>query len=93
MTQPEETIDSILMDLCAEIAEDVRRNNPSYDWKQEHRLTAKARLNSLIEGILDNIENSVKQHTVPEGRHLVTRSYVLNTLEFERKRLKQLGGN
>ena len=34
--------------------------------------------------MLDRIASSVKQHTVPEGRHLVTRSYVLNTLEYER---------
>lgn len=39
--------------------------------------------------MLDRIEESVKQHTVPEGKHLVTRSYVLNTLEFERNRTQK----
>lgn len=38
---------------------------------------------------LDRIEESVKQHTIPEGKHLVTRSYVLNTLEFERNRIQK----
>jgi hypothetical protein len=42
---------------------------------------------------LDRIADSVKQHTVPEGRDLVTRSYVLNTIEFERSRSSlQTGG-
>jgi hypothetical protein len=40
-----------------------------------------------VSQVLDNVEESVKQHTVPEGRDLVTRSYVMNTIEFERQRL------
>jgi hypothetical protein len=92
MTQPEETIDSILDDYLI-VALDSHFQDRLAEEIHIHNTDAKARLNSLIEGIIDNIENSVKQHTVPEGRHLVTRSYVLNTLEFERKRLKQLGGN
>lgn len=45
------------------------------------------------QALLDRIAQSVKQHTVPEGIDLVTRSYVLNTLEFERSSLKaELGG-
>jgi hypothetical protein len=34
--------------------------------------------------MLDRIASSVRQHTVPDGRYLVTRSYVLNTIESER---------
>jgi hypothetical protein len=82
MTQPEETIDSIL----------GLKGQGEFKLGAQATSETKAQIISLIEGIIDNIENSVKQHTVPEGRHLVTRSYVLNTLEFERKRLKQLGG-
>jgi hypothetical protein len=41
---------------------------------------------AAIKATLDRIADSVKQHTVPEGRDLVTRSYVLNTIEFERSR-------
>lgn len=48
-----------------------------------------------VEEAIDNITNSIKQHTVPEGQHLVTRSYVLNTLEYERAKLlpPTKGGN
>jgi hypothetical protein len=81
--QSQETIDSIL----------GLKGQGKFKLGAQATSDTKAQIISLIEGILDNIENSVKQHTVPEGRHLVTRSYVLNTLEFERKRLKQLGGN
>ena len=35
---------------------------------------------------LDRIEQSCNQHTTPDGTHLVTRSYVKNTLDFERQR-------
>jgi hypothetical protein len=38
---------------------------------------------------LDNIEQSIVQHTVPEGKHLVTRSYVRNAIEFERQAIKE----
>lgn len=48
---------------------------------------AEAWRDKAVNQALDNIEASVKQHTVPEGRDLVTRSYVMNTLEFERQRL------
>ena len=41
---------------------------------------------AAIKATLDRIADSVKQHTVPEGKDLVTRSYVLNTIEFERSR-------
>ena len=36
---------------------------------------------------IDNMEQSINQHTVPEGRDLVTRSYVKNTINFVRKAL------
>jgi hypothetical protein len=48
---------------------------------------------AAIKATLDRIADSVKQHTVPEGKDLVTRSYVLNTIEFERGRASlQTGG-
>lgn len=47
---------------------------------------ASAALLEYIDQGLKNIEESTRQHTVPEGKHLVTRSYVLNAIEFERKR-------
>lgn len=37
--------------------------------------------------LIDRIEQSINQHTVPEGIGLLTRSYVRNTLEFERTAL------
>ena len=37
--------------------------------------------------MLNRIEASIKMHTVPEGERLVTRRYVVNTLEFERQKL------
>lgn len=42
--------------------------------------------------ICSNLEQSVKQHTVPEGFDLVTRSYVINSIAFERARLTALTG-
>jgi len=40
-----------------------------------------------ITTLLDNLEQSIKQHTVPEGSHLVTRSYVLNAIKFAKSEL------
>lgn len=64
---------------------------------QKGVLTVEAGVNDLLalitasqKTLLDRIEQSVKQHTVPEGKHLVTRSYVLKTLEFERGKLEEL---
>lgn len=37
--------------------------------------------------LLDRLEQSINNHTVPEGADLLTRSYVRNTIEFERERL------
>lgn len=49
-----------------------------------------AKLNKYISererALIDRIEASVKQHTVPEGWDLATKSYIFNTLEFERSR-------
>jgi hypothetical protein len=54
----------------------------------------RAEVEAAISAALDRIATSVKQHTVPEGKHLVTRSYVLNTIEFERYRAQsQLTGD
>jgi hypothetical protein len=54
----------------------------------EDDVVASRELRALIDRekaeLLDRIETSVKMHTVPEGRHLITRSYVLNTINFER---------
>lgn len=36
--------------------------------------------NERVREALDAVEQSIKQHTVPEGRDLITRSYVRNTL-------------
>jgi len=66
---------------CVGVEKGTGRHGFNYD-------EAKQQIISKIEEMLDSIENSVKQHTVPEGTDLVTRSYVLNTIEFERKRLK-----
>lgn len=43
---------------------------------------------AAVEEAIDRIEQSIDQHTVPEGAGLVTRQYVGNTLRFERKRIK-----
>jgi len=47
----------------------------------------KQAVNRQITTLLDNLEQSIKQHTVPEGSHLVTRSYVLNAIKFAKSEL------
>lgn len=42
--------------------------------------------------LLDRLEQSINNHTTPEGRQLLTRSYVKNTLDFERGKLTQNNG-
>lgn len=42
--------------------------------------------NAYFDEILNDLENSVKTHTVPEGWHLVTRSYVENSIAFARQK-------
>jgi hypothetical protein len=37
---------------------------------------------------IDNIEQSLKSHTTPAGKDLLTRSYIRNTLDFERQKIK-----
>lgn len=44
-----------------------------------------------VEQTLDNTKTSIQQHTVPEGKNLASKSYVFNTIEFEKAKL--LGGN
>jgi len=39
--------------------------------------------------LLDRIKESLNNHTTPEGRDLLTRSYINNTLEFERQKLEK----
>jgi hypothetical protein len=41
--------------------------------------------------LIDRLEQAIDQHTVPEGKHLITRSYVQNCLEFERQRIAKGG--
>ena len=53
----------------------------------------KRTLQSLIKkekhDLIDRIEASIQQHTVPEGWDLASKSYIRNTLEFEREQLQQ----
>lgn len=44
-----------------------------------------------VEELLDRLEASISSHTTPEGRDLITRSYVKNTLNFERNKLRGVG--
>jgi hypothetical protein len=50
----------------------------------------KDKIKDLYRERMDSLEASIKQHTVPEGSHLVTRSYVLNSIEFEREAVERL---
>jgi hypothetical protein len=47
---------------------------------------AKQAITTHIQALLDDIEQSIKSHTVPEGKNLLNRQYVLNTIEFVRKK-------
>lgn len=57
---------------------------------EHYRNKFKDDIKALMQEPLDALEQSIKQHTVPEGRDLVSKSYVLNSIEFERKRVAEL---
>ena len=43
-------------------------------------------ISSKVLQVLDSLEESIRQHTVPEGRGLLSKDYVQNTIAFERKK-------
>jgi len=45
----------------------------------------------LVNGVLDRIQESLDNHTTPEGHDLLTRSYINNTITFERERASKMG--
>lgn len=38
---------------------------------------------------LEKLKSDMTMHTVPEGKHLITRSYLNNAIDFELSQLKQ----
>ena len=63
-------------------------------WEQEEKIAEAEQAildwhNKQVEALLDNIEASINNHTTPYERDLLTRSYVRNTLNFERNKLKE----
>lgn len=47
--------------------------------------------NKAVSDTIDRIQESLNSHTTPQGQDLLTRSYIDNTLDFERGRLQQTG--
>lgn len=45
-----------------------------------------AYLDEYVAAVINNIDDSIRQHTVQEGPGLASKSYIRNTLEFERQR-------
>lgn len=74
--------------------------NPQWSETPEGR-KAKAAARTLLiklvvgaqEKLLKRLEESINQHTVPEGAGLITRSYVQNTINFELTTLRKENGS
>lgn len=70
----------------------INCNNGYYrsfeDGGEQARTDLTALINQSQLELLERIETSINQHTVPEGKDLLTKSYVLNTLIFERSALQ-----
>lgn len=58
--------------------------------KRQAERDLEARHLEEVQTLLLRIKEELKQHTVPEGRDLITRSYVNNTIDFELERIKHL---
>lgn len=68
MNDSEQILDEILKDLCMEIAQDVRRNHPNYDWCQRHRLEARtAVLQHYISK--EEVERAMPPEQPEDGEH------------------------